>query len=352
MPAAHRLTLWTQRHPALAFVLLAYGFTWLLWTPVGYLAGGDRPTEQMLQLVGGWGPALAAIVVARTGTSGAGTAPLRRRRLGLFAAAAVLGLLVLIWRFTSGGRDVLTGEAGAGQGTFTGLPLVSVLLATGFFAFVVSRVRSPDGGVRSLAAKLTRWRVAPTYYAFALLIFPIVALAGALLAGGLGQPVYPPTSSGHDWQVWLPALASSFLLTVLFTGGVPEELGWRGFLLPELQKRFTPLTASLIIGPVWTFWHLPLYLTGPRPLAALVPFLVLVTLLSILYTWLYNRSGGSVLLVVLLHAAFNNYLVVAPRTWFALVPLVLLAAGLVVMDRMYRSTPEPAPAAPAGLDIA
>lgn len=335
-----RVHSWIQRHPSFSFVLLAYGFTWLFWTPVGYLAAGDRPTELMLMLVGGWGPALAAIALSRTGHSVAEPESDRRLRLAVFLGAAVLGLLLLVWRFSSGGKDVLTEGPGTGQGSFSGLPLLSALVATVLFAFVISRVRAPDRGVRSLMARLVRWPVAPVYYAFALLILPITALAGLLLAVLLGQPVPEPAIAGHLWQVWVPALLSSFLLTVLFTGGICEEVGWRGFLLPELQKRFSPLTASLIIAPIWTFWHLPIYLNGIRPVAGLVSFFVMVILLSIIFTWLYNRTGGSVLLVVLLHASVNNHTVLVPRTWYAMAPAIVLVVSLVIMDRMYRRPSE------------
>lgn len=353
MPMFSRISAWVQGHPVLAFVLLAYGFTWLLWTPVGLFARGDRATEHMLMLVGGWGPALAAIALSRTGTAVAGERPGRKLRVGLFAGAAIIGLLVLVWRFGGGGKEVLTGGPGAGQASFSGLPLLSVVIATGLFAFVISRLRSPDSGVRSLMAGLVRWRVSPGYYAFALLVLPAAALAGAVLTRLVGQTIQPPVIAGHPWQVWVPAVLSSFLLTVLFTGGVCEELGWRGFLLPRLQQRFSPLSASLILAPIWTFWHLPLYLTGIRPLAALLPFFAMVTLLSILFTWLYNRTGGSVLLVVLLHAVVNNYAVLVPRAgYYTMAAGVLLVAGLVILDGMYRRIPErppqpaPAPARP------
>lgn len=152
----------------------------------------------------------------------------------------------------------------------------------------------------------------------------------------LGDSVSEPAIAEYSWRVWVPALLSSFLLTVFFTGGICEEVGWRGFLLPELQKHFSPLTASLIIGPIWTFWHLPIYLNGVRPVANLVPFFAMVIILSIIFTWLYNRTSGSVLLVVLLHAAVNNHGVLVPRTRYAMAPAILLVGILVITDRMYR----------------
>jgi membrane protease YdiL (CAAX protease family) len=91
----------------------------------------------------------------------------------------------------------------------------------------------------------------------------------------------------------LPAYLGTFLLVVTIGGGF-EEPGWRGFALPRLQARHTPLKATLILGLVWGGWHLPLYGLG-----AVGPLLFVF-----FYTWLYNRTG-SVLLCILLHASFT-----------------------------------------------
>ncbi|HEU4908871.1 MAG TPA: CPBP family intramembrane glutamic endopeptidase, partial [Propionibacteriaceae bacterium] len=86
-----------------------------------------------------------------------------------------------------------------------------------------------------------------------------------------------------------------------------EELGWRGFALPHLQDGHSALTATLILGPLWGFWHLPLWLTGSasNPLALFPIFVISVVAVSVLLTWLYNGTEGSLLLVVLLHATAN-----------------------------------------------
>lgn len=336
MPGDSPLRSWIRRHPILAFVVLAYGFTWLFWLPVGKLGGGDPGRILALLLIGGWGPALAALVVVRAGSPGGARPGGRRGRLLLALAAAGTGALVLAWRFVGGGKDVLTDGPGAGTVPFSGLPLLSLIATTVLFAFVISRLESPNPAVRSLARGLLRWRVAPRHYAFALLALPAVYLVGAALAAALGHSFPAPPAAGHPWQVWAPALASSFLLTALFSGGLCEELGWRGFLLPELQKRFSPLTASLILAPIWVFWHLPIYLNGIRPAESLPRFLLQGFVLSILFTWLYNRTGGSLLLVVLLHATVNNQMVLVPRTWYALGPALLLVLALVLVGRMYR----------------
>lgn len=90
----------------------------------------------------------------------------------------------------------------------------------------------------------------------------------------------------------LPAYAVTFG-SALFLGGL-EEPGWRGFALPRLQQRYTPVRATLLLGVVWGLWHLPI-----QPLA------IIVTVpLAFFYTWLFNRTG-SALLCILLHASIT-----------------------------------------------
>src|SRR5215211_4092979 len=105
------------------------------------------------------------------------------------------------------------------------------------------------------------------------------------------------------------------LLTVMITlvffifpgSALGEEIGWRGYALPRLQYRRSALSASLILGVIWAFYHLPLFFTGQafRSPSLLVPFVVSGLALSVILTWVYNSTGGSLLLVVLLHATAN-----------------------------------------------
>jgi uncharacterized protein len=349
MRSVSRVGSWMQRRPALAFVLLAYGISWALWVPASFFADGDPRTLLMLMLAGGWGPALAAVVVARRGRPVAGPAAERGPRLRLFALAGVLGLLVAIGAFASGGGRTLRDGGGAVPVSFSGAPLVSLLLAVLAFAFVASRVLSPDQGVRSLMAGLVRWRVPPIYYAFAFLLLPLTWWTGAGLALAFGAPVGQPAAAGHPLQHWLPLFLITFVFIAIFTGGVCEEVGWRGLMQKELQARHTPLAAAILVGTAWSFWHAPLHLFGfyPGGAAGILTRLPPVILLAIVFAWLYNRTGGSILLVVLLHTSNNVLGWIAPRTLYVLIPSVLVIVGLVLMDRMYRplgqSAVEPAP---------
>jgi len=89
-------------------------------------------------------------------------------------------------------------------------------------------------------------------------------------------------------------------------GSGQEEVGWRGFALPALQTRFDALTASVIIGLVWAAWHLPAFVFEiPGYTRSFAVYALLVVGISIILTWLYNNTEGSILLAMLLHGGVN-----------------------------------------------
>jgi membrane protease YdiL (CAAX protease family) len=126
-----------------------------------------------------------------------------------------------------------------------------------------------------------------------------------------------------------------FLAFSIFPGSaLGEEIGWRGYALPRLQARGSALGASLILGPIWALWHLPLWLAGTlgRTASLYAAFVVSVIALSVILTWVYNSTGGNLLLVVLLHATFNLPMTLAMQQLGsrATVPLLLYWGLLVV----------------------
>jgi membrane protease YdiL (CAAX protease family) len=92
-----------------------------------------------------------------------------------------------------------------------------------------------------------------------------------------------------------------------FAGPASEEAGWRGFALPCLEAKYSALVSSLILGVIWTFWHLPLfYLTGATQMSIPLPiYLVLTITLTTYLTWLFNNTRGSLMITTLAHYAYN-----------------------------------------------
>ncbi len=91
----------------------------------------------------------------------------------------------------------------------------------------------------------------------------------------------------------------------LLGGPLNEEPGWRGFALPRLQARYGPLAASVLLGLVWAAWHLPLWVVGIEGIP-IWAFVMVMVCNSGLMTWAMNRSGGSILPPMLMHAGYNS----------------------------------------------
>jgi len=171
-------------------------------------------------------------------------------------------------------------------------------------AFTVIGVVKGGAGIRAYLSRIFRWRVGIRWYIVVLLGTPMLFAAARLLMIVLGKTV-----PGYGFDVWWGWLPLVLLGLVVDPGGI-EELGWRGFALPMLQRRFSALSASVILGVIWAVWHLPAFLiSGTTQSSASVPmFIVFAVTLSIIMTFIYNGTGGSVLLLFLTHALVNSTL--------------------------------------------
>ena len=145
---------------------------------------------------------------------------------------------------------------------------------------------------------MVRWRVGLKWYAAALLL-PMGVAAGATVLNVLLDAPAPTSAELGAW----PGLVTTYLLLLLVPGigGAWEEPGWRGYALPYLQAGRSALSASLLLGVAWAFWHLPLMAYGTVPWSDLA----YVTVQTIVYAWLFNSAGGSVLIVMLFHTMNN-----------------------------------------------
>ncbi|BFP39420.1 hypothetical protein FGF1_02650 [Flavobacteriaceae bacterium GF1] len=181
-------------------------------------------------------------------------------------------------------------------------------------AILLSYRETGKRGVGELLKKIRITKVPLKYYLFALFVF----LALGCISLGLytifnGQlpnmsVVLEGMGLGND-QIILAIVLSPvfFLINTLIGGPIAEEFGWRGFAQPGLQKKFSPLKTGLIIGLVWSLWHLPLFVflpkaVGQMPIFAYIP---LMTGVGVIFSWLYNRTKGSMFLAILLHGGLN-----------------------------------------------
>ena len=192
-------------------------------------------------------------------------------------------------------------------------------------AIVRTAVVLGRGALLRLLSRLLIWRVDPLWY--------LVVLGPAALAGGV--VALNVLVGGPAMGVGVPLLTAVIMLAFHIVPGsaLGEEVGWRGYALPRLQAGRSALSASLILGSIWGIYHLPLYFTGQagRPLGLFPVFVISTIALSVIITWMYNSTGGSLLLVVLIHATFNLplTLLIAPLGSRVTVPF-LIYVGLWV----------------------
>lgn len=180
-------------------------------------------------------------------------------------------------------------------------------------ALIITGLTLRWAGVRALLRQYLIWRVGIRWYLVALLGPALLALAAVGLGSALSgaRPDFSNVdahsifgASANLWYYIVP-----FFFVDLFTNG--EEMGWRGYVLPRLQARFSALTSSIILGIVWGLWHLPKFWAAGD--AASVLWSVLHnTAMAVLYTWVYGNTSGSLLIAALLHAASNTAYVFLP----------------------------------------
>src|SRR4051812_43402011 len=204
-------------------------------------------------------------------------------------------------------------------------------------ALIVTAVAEGRSGMRTLLGRIVRARIGWSSYAIVFGL-PILLCAVALaVMAAIGQPASWPASTA--WR----ELPERFVFIFLFIG-LGEEPGWRGFALPRLQKEHSPLIASLILAPIWALWHLPLM--GSEFAPPIIPaFLMSLLGGTLIQTWLFNRSKGSVFGQMLFHATVNTVGagLVFPlmkgsafvEFWYVYAALWLLV-GLIVSRRRFQ----------------
>jgi uncharacterized protein len=243
-----------QAYPALAFFVLTYVYSWLVWAPLLTIpvdvASGEYSTMAWvgvaLLYLGGFGPLVAAAIVVKTG----------------------------------------------------------------------------GGDIRTWARQIVDWRVGLQWWAIALGLPIFATVAVSILYISFGGP--------YDIDSMTPLLfyVPLLLFTVVFSGGLNEEPGWRGLALPILQERHSALTASIVIGVIWAVWHVPLFFApvaphSDYPLISQILYFPAVIVWSILLTWVYNGSA-SVLIAMFLHAGLNM-----AGGWIPLDPEGIIIGGVV-----------------------
>ena len=291
LATAHRVN--DGRRSLWGFMTLTCLLSWPIWFASGVLSrGGFGPYDLrwLVAQIGVLGPSLAALIVS-------GFASRELRGNSLRVLPVVLAPLLV--------PGVLIAQVAPAK--IASLPLLPSVAAVIVAALVVAflsplnrRLLLPATGEPQRSPR-ARW-----------VFLSVVLLPALYLASWLavclrsGELEISTLRGGAMASAWIVVVC--FAHNLLLGGSLGEEIGWRGFLLPALLQRMSPLAASVVLGVVWGLWHLPIDLAvgfGLHGIGAVMARVIFAVPLSILFTWFYLRSGGSLLVALLLHTSIN-----------------------------------------------
>jgi membrane protease YdiL (CAAX protease family) len=168
-------------------------------------------------------------------------------------------------------------------------------------ALIMEGLTNGRQGIGSLLKRLLKWRMHPGWWLMA--ISPLIGYTLIAFLQGIVRKTWANLSLLGEIN-FLPNVGFGALLIWIFTFGLGEETGWRGFALPRLQEKYSALSATLILGALWAFWHFPFFFYILDP-TIVVGWLFGLMTGAIMLTWFYNSTGGNLLAVVIWHGAFN-----------------------------------------------
>jgi uncharacterized protein len=308
---------------ALRFLALTFAISWLILVP-----GTRQKWPEDYLIFGVAGPAIAAIFLSRKSLAPAANT---LRRVAVSMAVALVGWIILlmsnqwpmgtvrplrwdVWLIPPALLPALVCWGSLGDRTAKGQWLGSLILP-------------PDW----------KWPL------IALFSWPVFLLIPAALFHLAGGRLFIPGGARLS-GAYVATSAVLFGKQLLFAG-VLEEPGWRGYLLPRFQDRFSPLLASLFVWLPWAVWHAPLDFAGSVG-SSWVNYIeirvVFFPVIAILLTWLYNRSGRYLLAVALFHAGFNTFPFVLPYSPPMLALLLPCVMVVIISDRMWKRIASPA----------
>ncbi len=170
-------------------------------------------------------------------------------------------------------------------------------------AITLTTIYEGKSGLIALFKRAVNYHFTKQWWFYVTLLFPLLVTLAFLIAIATDGIVPYSQVLSEPW-ILFPA----FFSVLFLSGPFEEEFGWRGYALPRLQSKFNAIVSSLILGLIWALWHIPQFLIPNNGMFYKTPFLTFVPTViaaTILFTWIYNNTKGSLLAVLLLHTTFN-----------------------------------------------
>jgi membrane protease YdiL (CAAX protease family) len=332
-----KLTGWIKRHQITAFFIITFAITWGLgFSYAGFLKQGQFLLVPLVTIAT-CGPALAGIMISAVSN----TRPKQGTRKAFWIAFFVAwGVSALVFLAHNTFFNITP---------FSLAVVVFTLVAVVPVAFVIGSAYSRIPTVKDYLSSLVRLRGVWGWSFLGLVLIPTLILLSVPVSNILGRE---PTSV-HQFPdtglVLIGLVAVKFLYQLFFFNATGEETGWRGFALPRLQARTSPLVAALVLAFFWVPWHFFLWQAEGNPVLTLqywIDMYIVTVPLSLLIVWIYNRSKGSILVAGITHAASNTAVAFIPPPDLQGLSLTLSVAALVMIlvDRMWKKLPPDHPA--------
>jgi len=290
-----RISELVKQHPLKAFFLITFSMSWFLWYLVGRYSlttteSGMLGFQFLVSLIGDFSPAFTGLIILSLVDP---IASARNRYTILMIFVPVFVLAAIMSLFTE--DDILRNT-----------PLV--IAAVGAAALVVYVFSTNNRRFKTIFSPESRGHTSTIWLVLSVLLFPVLILVAKILTYHLeGNEAFIIPQRG-TWDEIGRYVIAVFSITLLYGGPLGEEIGWRGFALPYLQKRHNPLWASIILGLFWALWHAPLDISHGFVMPGfegVVYRLVFTIPITLLFTFFYNRTKGSILIAILLHTSTN-----------------------------------------------
>ena len=328
---------WIKDHQLISFFLLTFLITWGLGFSYWAVVRGGKFLLAPVFFLATCGPALAGIIISVLTGSRQNPAG-RRITWSVFFIVWILALAVFILNF------IFINKASVS-------PIIIVVVAVSALpvAFIVSMVYTRFPIVRGFLFLPAHDRSNLRWIVTALILLPALTLISIFVSQFLGRSSNSFAnlpSAGITLFGWL---IIKFLYQFFFFNGTGEEVGWRGFALPRLQVRVSPLIAGLVLALIWVPWHVFLWHAEGRPINTWSFWLMSYSVhipAAVIICWLFNKSGGSILAAGIAHAAANTAMALFNNLDANILSLTFFVFVVVIVftDRMWRKLPKDHPA--------
>jgi membrane protease YdiL (CAAX protease family) len=328
---------WIRRHQVITFFIIAFVISWGLAFSWDAVLNRNQGLLLPVAFVSVCGPGLAGIIVSAIINTQPKQGPRKAFWIAFFVAWVIVTLVCL-----ANSKFI--------EKTSLSPALIIIFTISAVpVAFILASAHSRIPSVRNYLASLIRLRGVWGWALLALALFPTLLLISIPVDSILNKQALSSYQFPEISLSLIGLIIVKFSYQFFFFNATGEETGWRGFALPRLQARTSPLLAALIIGVFWTTWHFFFWQAEGQPILA-VEFLVVMfighLLLSVLIVWICNRAKGSILVAGFAHAATNTAQAFIPlRDIRSLYPTLFIAIlVLILFDRMWKKLPSNHPA--------